>query len=70
MNEKNNIFNKITIEDKIELDIATEKAMIERAVQSGLLEDAQENAEKLITKLLLANDVIRKNYIIVFERSK
>lgn len=70
LNEKNNIFNKITIEDKIELDIATEKAMIERAIQSGLLEDAQENAEKLITKLLLANDVIRKNYSIVFERSK
>ena len=49
LDEKNNIFNKITIQDKIELDIATEKAMIERAIQSGLLENALENAEDIIT---------------------
>lgn len=70
LDEKNNIFNKITIQDKIELDIATEKAMIERAIQSGLLENALENAEDMITKLLLSNEAIRQNYNIVYEYTK
>ena len=70
LDEKNNIFNKITIQDKLELDIATEKAMIERAIQSGLLENALENAEDMITKLLLSNEAIRQNYNIVYEYTK
>ena len=66
LDEKNNIFNPITIEDKLKFDKSTEKEMKERAIENGILEKAQQNAKSVIYEFLLSNSVIRKNYDIQF----
>ena len=66
LNEKNNIFNKISVNDKVQLDASTEKEMKERAIRNGLLQQAQQNAEYIISKLLISNPAIGNNYQIVF----
>lgn len=67
LDEKNNIFNKISVNDKVQLDASTEDEMKDRAIRNGLLEKAQKNAEEIITRLLTANSAIGDNYAIVFE---
>lgn len=67
LDEKDNAFNKITIEDKVEFDAGTENAMKERAIENGLLDKAKENAETIIFNLLTAIDAIGGNYEIVFQ---
>ena len=66
LDEKNNIFNPITIEDKLKFDKSTEKEMKERAIENCILEKAQQNAKSVIYEFLLSNSVIRKNYDIQF----
>lgn len=67
LDESNNVFNKISVNDKIELDTKTESAMKERAIENGLLEKAQTSAQTIITNLLNANPAINGNYTIQFE---
>ena len=67
LDENNNVFNKISVNDKIKLDAATESAMKERAIENGLLEKAQTNAQTIISNLLNANPSINGKYIIQFE---
>lgn len=67
LDEKNNIFNKISVNDKVQLDASTEEEMKDRAIRNGLLEKAQKNAEDIIARLLTANSAIGDNYAIVFE---
>lgn len=67
LDEKNNIFNKISIEDKVQLDASTEEEMKRRAIDNGLLDKAQENAKNIISQLLIANAAIGDTYTIVFE---
>lgn len=66
LDEKNNIFNEISVSDKIQLDAATEEEMKSRAIDNGLLEKAQSSAEDIISRLLTANEAIGNNYTIVF----
>lgn len=66
LDEQDNIFNNITVDDKIKFDAATEEAMKERAIENGLLEKAQENAEDILLRLLQANPAIGNNYTIEF----
>lgn len=66
IDEKNNIFNNISIEDKVQLDIAVEEEMKERAIENGLLEMAQKNAESIIASLLCVNPDITSDYSIEF----
>lgn len=66
LDEKDNIFNNITVEDKVGFDEATENAMKERAIENGLLDQALEQAKTTIKGLLTANSVIAENYEIVF----
>jgi hypothetical protein len=66
LDEKNNIFNKISVEDKIKFDASTEAAMKERAIENGLLEKAQNNAEDILRRLLQANPSIGTTYTIEF----
>lgn len=66
LDEKNNIFNNITVEDKVGFDEATENAMKERAIENGLLDQALSQAKITIEGLLTANPVIAENYEIVF----
>lgn len=67
LDEKDNIFNNITVEDKVDFDEATETAMKERAIENGLLEQAQKQAEITIRGLLTANPVIAEYYEIVIQ---
>lgn len=66
LTKKDNIFNKITIDDKVEFDASAEKEMKERAVENGLLEKAQKNAEELIENLLMTNSAICNDYEVEF----
>lgn len=66
LDEKNNIFNRITVDDKIRFDSETEDAMKERAIESGLLEKAQKNAENIIARLFLSDQELASYYTIEF----
>lgn len=66
LDEKNNLFNPISTDDKVQLDIKTEEAMKERAIENGLLEMAQKNAESIIASLLCVNPDITSDYTIEF----
>ena len=52
LDEKNNVFNPISISDKSKFDLETKDAMIERAKGNGLLEKASENAQRTVLELL------------------
>lgn len=64
LDENNNIWNQITIDDKVKFDTETEREMKERAIESGLLEKAQESAQEIIVKLFNANTMISGQYSI------
>ena len=66
LDEKDNLFNSISIDDKVGFDQETEQEMKDRAVANGLLDKAQENAETLIYNLLFANPAIGDLYTIEF----
>ena len=66
LDEKNNLFNRITVDDKIRFDSETEDAMKERAIESGLLEKAQKNAENIIARLFLSDQELASYYTIEF----
>lgn len=66
VDEKNNILNSISVEDKVKFDEETAEAMKARAIENGLLEKATKNAENLITGILKANAAIGEDYIIEF----
>lgn len=65
LDEKNGLFNTVTVDDKIQLDKEVEKEMEERAIENGLLEKAQANAENIILNLISATPGIEE-YEIVF----
>lgn len=66
LDEKNNIFNPISVEDKANFDAETAEAMKARAIENGLLEKAQKNAENIIANLLTASIENIQEYNIVF----
>lgn len=66
LDEKNNIFNPISIEDKNQQDEKAKEEMIDRAIENGLLDMAQKNAEGVIASLLCVNPDITGNYTIEF----
>lgn len=67
LNEENNVFNPITVEDKNNFDAATAEAMKTRAVDHGLLTQAQKNAENIIGNLLNASLEGLEDYRIEFK---
>lgn len=64
LDEKDNVFNKITVDDKIKFDAKTEEAMKERAIENGLLEKAQENAKEILLRLVAYDSEIEEYYTI------
>ena len=66
LDEKNNIFNPISVEDKNQQDEATKETMIKRAIENGLLDMAQKNAEGIIASLICVNPEITSDYTIEF----
>lgn len=66
LNEKDNIFNSISIDDKVRFDAKTEIAMKQRAIENGLLEKAQKNAEDVLTRLIQSDPAARNGYTVEF----
>lgn len=66
LDEKNNIFNPISIKDKNDFDSKTKESMKARAVQNGLLIKAEENAQTILRGLLYAAIPEISNYEIQF----
>lgn len=66
LNEKDNIFNSISIDDKVRFDAKTESAMKQRAIENGLLEKAQKNAEDVLTRLIQSDPAARNGYTVEF----
>lgn len=67
LDEKNNVFNPISVEDKAKFDAATAESMKLRAIENGLLDRAQKNAENIIANLLLASVENIQEYTIEFQ---
>ena len=66
LDEKSNIFNPISVQDKVNFDRETEYSMKARAVENGLLSKAQKNAENIIRSLLLISIENIEDYTINF----
>lgn len=66
LDEKNNTFNPITVEDKVNFDRETEYSMKAKAVENGLLEKAEANAKSIITNLITASIENIEEYTIDF----
>lgn len=67
LNEKNGFFNKITLEDIREFDIASKKNMEQRAIENGILDRAFDNAKNLISTLISTEAADRLGYTITFK---
>ena len=50
--QKNGLFDPVTVEDQTKFNAECEKAMEKKALERGLLEQAQENAEEILGQLL------------------
>ena len=66
LNEKDNIFNNISVSDKVGFDAKTEEAMKKRAIENGLLEKALENAKDILQRLIQADPAVNSEYVIEF----
>ena len=66
LDEKDGLFNRVTIEDQNSFYASTQEEIVERAINNGLLEKAQANAEAVITQILTMNPAISTDYTIVF----
>lgn len=66
LDERNNIFNPITVEDRNGFDIETSEEMKQRAIDHGLLEKAQKNAERIIAALLATTLENMQDYTVEF----
>ena len=51
LDETKNIFYPISVDDVRKFDTASKQEMEKRAIESGLLEKARENAENVISKM-------------------
>ena len=67
LDEQNNIFNPISLQDLLLLDVEVEENMKERAIENTLLETAQDNAMILILDVLRSHPEIGSNYPIQFK---
>lgn len=67
LDENNNTFNPISIDDMRMVDAEGRAAIEARAVGNGLLEDAMENAKSVIRQLITANPTAKDSYSVVFE---
>lgn len=66
LDEKNNIFNPIHVEEVQSFHKSTEEEMKQRAIDNGILEKAEASAEKIIEGLLLSNPAVDETYTIEF----
>lgn len=67
LDEKDNIFNPLEIDDIREFDSKSKEAMEKRAIENGILDKATENAKDIISKLIYDDVIEELEYNIVFE---
>jgi len=70
LDENNNTFNPISIEDMRTVDAEGQAAIEQRAIDNGLLENAMENAKSVIRQLITANPTAKDSYTVVFETAE
>ena len=67
LDEKDGLFNSVTVEDVRNFDAISKEAMEVRAIENGLLDKAFNNAKAIIEQLV-NNDVVQEQgYKITFE---
>lgn len=66
LDENGGLFNPISVDDVSTFQKESEAATEQRALDNGILEKAQANAESLIRGLLEGNAIIKENYTIEF----
>lgn len=64
IDEKDNIFNNISVNDKVQFDSKTEAEMKKRAIENGLLKKADENAKDILTRLIQSDPAVENDYTI------
>lgn len=69
LDESKNIFNPITVSDKISFDSSTEEKMRNRAIENGILEKAQVQAQFVIRDFLYSIPDIKSFYELEFKLS-
>lgn len=62
LDESDGLFNSVSVEDQVKFNAACKGEMEQRAIENGLLEKAQKNAQALILQLLNANPDLNGNY--------
>ena len=67
LDEKNNVFNPITVDDKVNFDRETKYDMEARAVKNGLLKKAETNAKKSLSNIFAASIPNIQDYEIKFK---
>lgn len=67
LDEKDGLFNEVTVENTVQFEATSKTAMEERAIENGILDKAFENAKEIIEKLI-NNDVVQEQgYTINFK---
>lgn len=69
LDEKDNIFNPIKIDDIRSFDQANKTAMEEKVIENGMLEQAHEYAQIMVESLLTVIPEIKNDYQIVFSNN-
>lgn len=67
LEEESGIFTEITVEDKVKFDADVKESMKSRAIENGILEKAQKNAEAIIERIVTADAAIRDEYTVEFK---
>lgn len=67
LDEKDGLFNPVTVEDVREFDKISKEEMEKRAIENGVLEKAYENAKTIIERLVNNEVVQKEGYTIKFE---
>lgn len=68
LDEKNNIFNPITVDDKVEFDKKYENMIFEKIKENRILEDAYNNATIAIENIINATPNVAGQYTIAFKQ--
>lgn len=67
LDEKNGLFNSISVEDIRQFDAISKEEMEKRAIENGILDKAFENAKSIIEKLVNNETVQEQGYTIIFK---
>lgn len=70
LNEKDGLFNPVTVDDDIELRKISKAAMETRIIENGILEKAQKQVELVLNKFLYASHDILEGYTVEFQLAK